>query len=69
MVALESRVSLVFDHGRSSLFGPFGTKMGVSSRTVTLGVSLYLLLSFVIILVVNGALELCEGAPAPAVTV
>ena len=43
--------------------------MVVSSRTVSLGVSVYLLLSFVVILVVDGALELYEGAPAPAVTV
>ena len=41
--------------------------MVASSRTVTLGVSIYLLLSFVVILEVDGALELYEGALAPAV--
>ena len=39
------------------------------SRTVTLRVSVYLLLHFVVNLLVDGALELHEGALAPAVTV
>ena len=68
-VVLDLWVSLVFYHGSSSLLGAFGTKMVASSRTVTLGVSVYLLLSFVVILVVDGALELYEGASAPTVTV
>ena len=37
-----------FNHGCSSFLGPFGTKVVAWLRTVTLGVSVYLLLRFVI---------------------
>ena len=61
-------VSLVFNHGHYYLLGPSGQN-GCVVKTVNLGVSVCLLLSFVLFLVVNEAFELRKDAVVQAVTV
>ena len=61
-------VSLVFNHGRYYLLGPPGTNDCVV-KSVTLGVLVCLLISFVVFFVVNEAFEPRKEALAQAVTV
>ena len=61
-------VRLVFNHGHYYLLGQSGQN-GCVVKIVNLGVSVCLLLSFVVFLVVNKAFELRKDALVQAVTV